>query len=116
VAAATLEQLHEPAEVEAGRGSNDDVNVRPEDGDLDELRAFSNRGAFDELIQKIPSRSIDHGSTIMGAPGQVEEKAVSGHDAIGQDAERESTDGQHPRGEAQCSWGSGFQPVDSGGG
>jgi hypothetical protein len=79
MAAPALEQLQEATEIEARWCANHNVHMSPEDRHLDRLGSFPDRSASEEFVQKVSSPSIDHGSAIERAPGQVKIELMGGH-------------------------------------
>jgi hypothetical protein len=55
------------------------MNMRLEEGELDDFGTFSDRGAPDKCIQERARWGIDHRPAAERAPSQVKVQSMSGH-------------------------------------
>jgi len=81
--------LNQPRQIDTRTGSNEQMDVRPEEGERDNRDSLLNRGAPEEAIEEFAGRGIDHWHSAMRRPREMEVDLMGSHS--GDSGTRDST-------------------------
>jgi hypothetical protein len=75
-AAASFEELNKAREIQSGWRSHEHMNVRLQNGELNDLNIMTCRSLLEELLQECSRRRVDHGHPIERRPREMNEELM----------------------------------------